>query len=61
LNNRYPMDHKIKRPNGPWTPSTETDITKAWDRARQQLEEEKRKRDEKVKEIRQIGGKSNGR
>lgn len=28
------FDHKVIRPNGPWVPSSETDVTKTWARAR---------------------------
>jgi hypothetical protein len=31
-----PMDHKVKRPYGPWVPSQDTDIRKTFERAREQ-------------------------
>lgn len=29
------FDHKVIRPNGPWVPSEQTDVSKTWARARE--------------------------
>jgi len=33
---KFPMDHKIKRPHGPWIPSHATDVRKTFERVRQE-------------------------
>jgi hypothetical protein len=42
-----PMDHKIKRPNGEWVPSGQTDIRNTFERIRQRQEVAKAMRAEK--------------
>jgi hypothetical protein len=36
-------DYKIVRPNGPWVPSHQTDVSKTWARAREQLKQAQRR------------------
>jgi hypothetical protein len=47
-------DNKVRRPNGRWIPSAETDITVTWDRARKKLEQERKEREEKVHQIKNM-------
>lgn len=39
----------------PYVPSHNTDITVTWDRARKKLEQDRRERDTKVRDIKHIG------
>lgn len=40
-----PKDDKVKRPNGPWTPAIETDITVGWDKANKEMEKARLERE----------------
>jgi hypothetical protein len=33
------MDHKVKRPQGPWVPAQDTDVRRTWERARREQDE----------------------
>lgn len=46
-------------PNG-YVPSDKTDITRTWDRARKELDRLKAERQEKVRDIKQLGVKRRG-
>jgi hypothetical protein len=48
------FDDRVKRPNGEWVSSHETDITVSWKKAREKFEAERKRREEALKVVRQI-------
>jgi hypothetical protein len=45
------FDHKVIRPNGPWVPSNQTDVSKTFERARKREQQIRQEQKDKVKTI----------
>jgi hypothetical protein len=57
MRQRPPRFTDMSRYPSPYRDSQNTDITRSWQRAKDKLEADRKEREEKVKQLRQLGGK----